>query len=238
MQVDAGAVAPKPRTRTTHTPDGKYQFALSEDGLLGTGSHGVVRSARHTTTGEWVAVKLMPASILSSVAKELIAQSTMVHPNIVRLYGTQVDLDKRRVYMVMELATGGELFDRIAECGGLVEEEARRYFVQILLALRHCHRNRVFHRDLKPENILLDTEDNAKLADFGLAAVYKHVVDDASFLQHTKVRAGRRGGAAGAALGGATARRPRTERDATRYGLPPAPRPGTAPGGVHHVRRP
>ena len=104
MQVDAGAVAPKPRTRTTHTPDGKYQFALSEDGLLGTGSHGVVRSARHTTTGEWVAVKLMPASILSSVAKELIAQSTMVHPNIVRLYGTQVDLDKRRVYMVMELS--------------------------------------------------------------------------------------------------------------------------------------
>ena len=112
---------------------------------------------------------------------------------------------------------GGELFDRIAECGGLVEEEARRYFVQILLALRHCHRNRVFHRDLKPENILLDTEDNAKLADFGLAAVYKHVVDDASFLQHTKVRAGRRGGAAGAALGGATTRRPRTGRDATRH---------------------
>ena len=194
MQVDAGAAAPKPRTRTTHTPDGKYQFALSEDGLLGTGSHGVVRSARHTTTGEWVAVKLMPASILSSVAKELIAQSTMVHPNIVRLYGTQVDLDKRRVYMVMELATGGELFDRIAECGKLPDAAARRYLTQMVRAVAHCHAQNVYHRDLKPENILLDGADNVKIADFGLAAlaygrsapIGATVHEDASFLQHTK----------------------------------------------------
>ena len=63
-----------------------------------------------------------------------------------------------QVYMVMELCQGGELFDRIAECGsaecgGLEEEDAKRYFVQILHALAHCHENRVFHRDLKPENM-------------------------------------------------------------------------------------
>ena len=51
---------------------------------------------------------------------------------------------------------GGELFDRIAECGGLPEDEARRYFVHIVSALHHCHQNHVYHRDLKPENILLD----------------------------------------------------------------------------------
>ena len=236
MHVAAPATASSSEPEAT--PDGQWRFEVGPSAILGSGAHGTVRVARHVSTGEYVAVKVMPSAGITSLVKELTAYSRLNHPNICKLKGTQVDTERQLVYMVMELCSGGELFDRIAECGGLVEEEARRYFVQILLALRHCHRNRVFHRDLKPENILLDTEDNAKLADFGLAAVYKHVVDDASFLQHTKVRAGRRGGAAGAALGGATTRRPRTERDATRYGLPPAPRPGTAPGGVHHVRRP
>ena len=56
---------------------------------------------------------------------------------------------------------GGELFDRIAECGGLPEDEARRYFVHIVSALHHCHQNHVYHRDLKPENILLDGQVRA-----------------------------------------------------------------------------
>ena len=101
--------------------------------------------------------------------------------------GVQVDLQQEKVYIIMELCQGGELFDRIAECGGLPEDEARRYFVHILSALRHCHQNHVYHRDLKPENILLDGQDNAKVADFGLAAVYQHINDDARYLQHTKV---------------------------------------------------
>ena len=82
--------------RTTHTPDGNYVFELGEYGLLGSGAHGVVRAARHVESGEFVAVKVMPASVLASVAKELIAQAKMHHPNIVELYTTQVDLDKKR----------------------------------------------------------------------------------------------------------------------------------------------
>lgn len=93
-----------------------------------------------------------------------------------------------RVYLLMELCQGGELFDRIAECGGLEEMEAKRYFAQILAALQHCHANNVFHRDLKPENILLDIDENAKVADFGLSAVTKLVGDDATYLRHTKAR--------------------------------------------------
>lgn len=108
-------------------------------------------------------------------------------PDASRRRPSQVDMHAEKVYMVMELCQGGELFDRIAECGGLGEHEAKRYFAQILSALHHCHQNQVYHRDLKPENILLDADDNAKVADFGLAAVYRHVADDASFLQHTKV---------------------------------------------------
>ena len=98
--------------RTTHTPDGQYEFELSEVGLLGAGAHGVVRAARHIPSGDFVAVKILPAAVLGSIAKELIAQAKMRHPNIVELYGTQVDLDNRRVYMLMELCRGGELFVR------------------------------------------------------------------------------------------------------------------------------
>ena len=64
---------------------------------------------------------------------------------------------------VRGVSQGGELFDRIAECGGLPEDEARRYFVHIVSALHHCHQNHVYHRDLKPENILLDGQVPKKM---------------------------------------------------------------------------
>ena len=176
----------RPTARTTHTPDRRYAFELSEAGLLGSGAHGVVRAARHVETGELVAVKVMPASVLAHIAKELIAQAKMHHPNIVQLHTTQVDLDRKRVYMVMELCRGGELFDRIAECGRLDEQTARAYLVQMADAIAHCHAKSVYHRDLKPENILLDEHNVVKIADFGLAALAHQVREDASFLQHTK----------------------------------------------------
>ena len=93
--------------------------------MLGSGAHGIVRAAVELKTSKWVAIKVMPASVLGAVAKELIAQKRVDHPNIVKLLGTQVDLDRKRVYMLMELCRGGELFDRIAECGKLDEETTR-----------------------------------------------------------------------------------------------------------------
>uniref|UniRef100_A0A7S3S995 Protein kinase domain-containing protein n=1 Tax=Emiliania huxleyi TaxID=2903 RepID=A0A7S3S995_EMIHU len=169
------------------TPDGRYRIDGSEMGLLGSGAHGIVRIAQDVHTLEHVAVKITPTSVVCSSCKEMTALVRLTSPHVVQLLGVQVDMTRQKVYVLMELCQGGELFDRIAECGGLPEPDARRYFVQILSALRHCHSNHVFHRDLKPENILLDEEDNAKVADFGLAAVYKNVVGDASYLQHTKV---------------------------------------------------
>uniref|UniRef100_A0A7S0IXS4 Protein kinase domain-containing protein n=1 Tax=Calcidiscus leptoporus TaxID=127549 RepID=A0A7S0IXS4_9EUKA len=97
-----------------------------------------------------------------------------------------VDLDKDRVYMVMELCRGGELFDRIAEIGQLEEKVAQRYLFQIASALDYCHKSNVFHRDLKPENVVLDEHDNIKVCDFGLAATMKQVQEDASYLRHTR----------------------------------------------------
>lgn len=169
------------------TPDRQYRIDLSEMGLLGSGAHGVVRIAQHVETGDYVAVKIMPTTVIRTACKEVMALSRLNNPHIVQLLSVQVDMHLERVYVLMELCQGGELFDRIAECGGLDEAEAKRYFAQILAAMHHCHQNNVFHRDLKPENILLDAEDNAKVADFGLAAVCQHVADDATFLRHTKV---------------------------------------------------
>lgn len=73
----------------------------------------------------------------------------------------------------MELATGGDLFDKIEPDRGVDEQVAHFYFKQMINAVEFCHQRGVAHRDIKPENILLDGEGNLKLADFGLAAVYK-----------------------------------------------------------------
>lgn len=80
--------------------------------------------------------------------------------------------------MVIEYA-GGELFDYIVKNGKMREEEARRFFQQIICAVEYCHRHKIVHRDLKPENLLLDEFMNVKIADFGLS----NIMTDGNFLK-------------------------------------------------------
>lgn len=80
--------------------------------------------------------------------------------------------------MVLEYA-GGELFDYIVQHGRMEEEEARRFFQQMLCAVEYCHRHKIVHRDLKPENLLLDDRLNVKIADFGLS----NIMTDGNFLK-------------------------------------------------------
>lgn len=95
------------------------------------------------------------------------------HPNILWL----IDYfeDPKYVYLVLELCSGGELFDRIIANKYYNEEDARMIFRQIISALHYCHSNGVVHRDLKPENfIMISPKDpfTLKIIDFGLSRTF------------------------------------------------------------------
>lgn len=99
------------------------------------------------------------------------------HENVLRLDAALelVQDTKCTTFLVLELAAGGELFDRIKLDCGTDEATARRYFCQLISGVAFCHSSGVCHRDLKPENLLLaDTEENStlKIADFGLSAIF------------------------------------------------------------------
>ncbi len=79
---------------------------------------------------------------------------------------------------MLELITGGELFDKIVAEGRFDEPTARFYFRQLLKGVKYCHSQGVCHRDLKPENLLLDANGDLKISDFGLSALYTGNADD------------------------------------------------------------
>lgn len=77
-------------------------------------------------------------------------------------------------WIAMELASGGDLFDKIEADVGVAEDIAHFYFTQMMSAVSYMHSKGVAHRDLKPENLLLGSNGDLKIADFGLAALFKH----------------------------------------------------------------
>ncbi|EGB09430.1 hypothetical protein AURANDRAFT_12856, partial [Aureococcus anophagefferens] len=97
--------------------------------------------------------------------------STLRHPHIVEM--REVFETPTELYIIMERARGGELFDRIVEKGNFSEAEAAAVMYQLLSALTDMHRRGVIHRDIKPENLLLTTRDGweLKLSDFGLRSI-------------------------------------------------------------------
>jgi calcium-dependent protein kinase len=101
------------------------------------------------------------------------------HPNIVRFYETYIDY--KYIHIVMQMCTGGELFDRIVKLEKFSEKEAAELMNKILSAVQHLHEHNICHRDLKPENFLFKNEkENAeiKILDFGLSKKFsKHETD-------------------------------------------------------------
>jgi len=146
----------------------KYRFGRT----LGAGTYGIVREA-DSAMGK-VAVKIILKKNVKGneqmVYDELQMLQRMKHPHIVRFVDWFESRDK--YYIVTQLATGGELFDRICERGRFTEKDASQTMRQVIEAVDYLHDNNVVHRDLKPENLLYLTSDpnsDLVLADFGIA---------------------------------------------------------------------
>ncbi|KAI5287747.1 Chk1 protein kinase [Ascosphaera aggregata] len=95
-----------------------------------------------------------------------------MHDNIIAFYQTGENSIWR--WIAMELAEGGDLFDKIEADEGVGEDIAHAYFVQLINAVDYMHSKGVGHRDIKPENILLSADGNLKIADFGLATLFRY----------------------------------------------------------------
>ncbi|XP_029115809.1 SNF-related serine/threonine-protein kinase [Scleropages formosus] len=154
--------------------DGKIAGLYDLDKTLGRGHFAVVKLARHVFTGEKVAVKVIDKTKLDSVAtghlfQEVRCMKLVQHPNIVRLY--EVIDTQTKLYLILELGDGGDMFDYIMKHEeGLSEELAKKYFAQIVHAISYCHRLHVVHRDLKPENVVFfEKQGLVKLTDFGFS---------------------------------------------------------------------
>ncbi|XP_042156507.1 MAP/microtubule affinity-regulating kinase 3-like isoform X4 [Oncorhynchus tshawytscha] len=139
---------------------------------IGKGNFAKVKLARHILTGREVAIKIIDKTQLNPTSlqklfREVRIMKILNHPNIVKLF--EVIETEKTLYLVMEYASGGEVFDYLVAHGRMKEKEARAKFRQIVSAVQYCHQKKIVHRDLKAENLLLDADMNIKIADFGFS---------------------------------------------------------------------
>jgi calcium/calmodulin-dependent protein kinase I len=151
-------------------------YELREE--IGKGAFSVVHLAISKASGEKCAVKIIDKKEASNeqdherrLRTEVDILKRVKHENIVCLKDMFESSDK--LYLVMELVTGGELFDKIVEKGSYSEKEASAIVQKILSAVQYLHTCGIAHRDLKPENLLLKSEDDTEvmLSDFGLSKI-------------------------------------------------------------------
>ncbi|XP_060759393.1 calcium/calmodulin-dependent protein kinase type 1D [Neoarius graeffei] len=152
--------------------DIKQMFEFKE--VLGTGAFSEVVLAQERATGKMFAVKCIPKKALkgkeSSIENEIAVLRRIKHENIVALEDIYESSD--HLYLIMQLVSGGELFDRIVEKGFYTEKDASTLIRQVLDAVNYLHSMGIVHRDLKPENLLyFNPQDGSKImiSDFGLS---------------------------------------------------------------------
>jgi len=165
----------------SNQPDGKPQVQACRyktGKTLGAGSYSVVKECVHIDTGRYYAAKVINKRLMAGrehmVRNEIavLKRVSMGHQNILTLVDYFETLNN--LYLVTDLALGGELFDRICRKGSYYESDAADLIRATLSAVAYLHDHGIVHRDLKPENLLFRTpEDNADLliADFGLSRI-------------------------------------------------------------------
>uniref|UniRef100_A0A4W4HKA1 non-specific serine/threonine protein kinase n=1 Tax=Electrophorus electricus TaxID=8005 RepID=A0A4W4HKA1_ELEEL len=151
----AGGRTSMPRCRNVAATTADEQPHIGNYRLLktiGKGNFAKVKLARHVLTG-----------------KEVTRPAPPPPPAPLHLKLFEVIETEKTLYLVMEYASGGEVFDYLVAHGRMKEKEARAKFRQIVSAVQYCHQKCIVHRDLKAENLLLDADMNIKIADFGFS---------------------------------------------------------------------
>ena len=146
------------------------------DKTIGSGTFGKVKIGTHLITLEKVAVKVLEKSKITQledierVKREIKFLKKLNHTNVIKLL--EILEDDNYIYMVMEYAGGGELFNHIVKKRRLNEYEASFFFYQLVEGLDSIHKHSIVHRDLKPENLLFNEHKQLKIIDFGLSNNY------------------------------------------------------------------
>ncbi|KAJ3000413.1 Map microtubule affinity-regulating kinase [Globomyces sp. JEL0801] len=163
-----GSTASATRPKAQLNSIGHYDL----DKNIGEGNFAKVRLAKHTITGQQVAIKIIDKNKLDKATSKKLFREVRImrllnNKNIVKLYEVIDTPDE--LFLVMEYVSGGEVFDYLVAHGRMKEKEARKHFRQIISAVGYCHGLHIIHRDLKAENLLLDENLNIKIADFGFS---------------------------------------------------------------------
>ncbi|KAJ3232135.1 MAP/microtubule affinity-regulating kinase 3 [Chytriomyces hyalinus] len=164
-------------TDTEAKEDGVVVAQYRLEKTIGQGTYGKVKLGVHIRTKERVAIKVIEKAQIKStkqvvrLQREIRFLKLLHHPHIVKVH--DVIETEAFIYIIMEYAVGGELFDYIVANKRVKEREARSFFRMVLSAVDYCHKNAVIHRDLKPENLLLDSQKTIKIIDFGFGNNFK-----------------------------------------------------------------
>jgi len=160
---------------TAGDPNGKFdkledKYEVGKE--LGRGGFSIVKKGKNRVTGDEVAIKCINKKNLKKdelqlLTREINIMQKLHHKNIIQLieiFETQTEL-----FLILELVSGGELFDQIVERGNYSESDAANLIRQVLEGIDYMHKHGVVHRDLKPENLLCASANIIKIADFGLS---------------------------------------------------------------------
>ncbi len=183
---------PRPAHNSPSTPDsidgGRFVpgVVLAERyrvvGLLGRGGMGEVYRAEDLKLGQAVALKFLPEALLDDRTalarfhREVRVARRITHPNVCRVY--DIGEAEGRHFISMEFIRGEELASALKRFGRLPPDKAAELARQICAALAAAHKQGVIHRDLKPANVMVDEEGNARVTDFGLAALAEEARGD------------------------------------------------------------